>query len=76
MSINRWLDEDVGCVTCTHTDGVLYRQKEEAMPFVTTWLELQSGMLSEISQRETSIIHSHLYVGSQNIKHTGAENGG
>ena len=31
-------------------------KKNEILPFVTTWMELEGIMLSEISQRKTNII--------------------
>ena len=31
-------------------------KKNEILPFATTWMELEGIMLSEISQRKTSII--------------------
>ena len=37
-------------------------KNNEILPFATTWKELESIMLSEISQRKTNIILFHLYV--------------
>ena len=31
-------------------DGILHSGKKELLPFVTAWMELESIMLSEISQ--------------------------
>ena len=36
-------------------------KKTEIFPFATTWMELEGIMLSEISQRNTSIIRLHSY---------------
>ena len=36
--------------------------KNEILPFATTWMDLQSIMLSEISQTKTDTICVHLYV--------------
>lgn len=36
----------------THTNGVLLSQKKIILPFATTWMELESIMLSEINQTE------------------------
>ena len=32
---------------------------------MTTWMDLESFMLSEISQRKTDTVRSHLYVKSR-----------
>ena len=34
-------------------------KKNENLPFAMTWMELESMMLSEISQRKTNIILFH-----------------
>jgi len=34
-------------------------KKNEILPFATTWMELESIMLSEISQRKTNAICFH-----------------
>ena len=45
-------------------NGILLIYKEtEIMPFAATWMELEIIILSEVSQRETSIIY-HLNVDS------------
>ena len=36
-------------------------EKNEILPFATTWMELEGIMLSEISQRKTNIIWLHSY---------------
>ena len=40
---------------------LLGNQKDEILPFATTWMELEGIMLSEISQRKTKIIGLHSY---------------
>ena len=40
-------------------------KKEEILPFVTTWLDLEGIMLSEINQRKTNTVWSHLYMESK-----------
>ena len=43
------------------SSGVLLsHKKNKILPFVTTWLDLEGTMLSEISQRKTNIILFHL----------------
>ena len=51
--------------THTHTHTMEYYsaiKKNEILPFATTWMELQSIMLSEISQRKTIAIWLHPHV--------------
>ena len=61
------------CV-CVYTYTYIYTHKveyysaitkKEILPFVTTWMELEDIMLSEISQSKKK---SHLYVKSKNKK--------
>ena len=40
-------------------------EKNEILPFVTAWIELEDIMLSEISQRKTKTVCFHLYVESK-----------
>ena len=37
-------------------------KKNEILPFATTWVDLESIMLSEITQRKTYTVCYHLYV--------------
>ena len=37
-------------------------KKEEILPFVTTWLDLEGIMLSEINQRKTNTVLLDSYV--------------
>jgi len=44
--------------THTHThNGILVIKKNEILPFATTWIDLESIMLSEISQSEKDKYH-------------------
>ena len=43
-------------------------KKDEIMPFVTTWMELESIMLSEIRLRKTHTIWFYSYVESKRTK--------
>ena len=40
-------------------------QKNEIMPFAATWMDLEIVILSEVSQTQTNIIWSRLYVESK-----------
>ena len=46
----------------THNDILLSPQKNEILPFVAMWMDLESMLLSEISQRQ---ILYHLYKESK-----------
>ena len=56
VSINRWMDKEdvVYTHTHTHTHTMEYYSaiKNEILPFVTTWMDLEGFMLSEINQTE------------------------
>ena len=39
-----------------HTEYYLAIEKNEILPFATTWMDLEGIMLSEVSQRKRSII--------------------
>ena len=39
-------------------------KKNEIMPFVATWMDLEMIILSEVSQTKTNIIRYHSYVES------------
>ena len=46
-------------------------RKKETLPFVTTWMDLEGIMLSEISQRgKTNTAWHHLYVESKEKSQT------
>ena len=42
--------------------------EKEFLPFLTTWMELEDIMLSEIRQRKTNTVLSHLHVESKKKK--------
>ena len=43
--------------THTHTGILCSHQKDEILPFITTWMELEGIMLSEVSQSEKDKYH-------------------
>ena len=72
LFIERWMNKDVSVHTHTHTHshrGILFSHRQEFLPFVTTWMNYGSIMLSKISasvsDRETNTTCYHLYVGSK-----------
>ena len=67
VPINRWMDKKDGHThthTHTHTQ-YFWAIKNDILPFATTWMDLESIMLNEISQTETSSVSYHLYVESK-----------
>ena len=53
---------------CTYIMKYYSAINKENLPYVTTQMDLEDIMLSEITQRKTSTVLSHLYVGSKTIK--------
>ena len=63
VSINRGMDKDV-----VHLhNGILHsHNRNETLPFATTWMDLEGAMLREISKpRKTNTVYYHLYVESK-----------
>ena len=53
-------------INTIHTyNGILAVKKNEILPFVTTWMDLESLMPSEISQKKTKYCTIYLNVGSK-----------
>ena len=55
------------CGVCVYTHATNYYsaiKKNEIMPFAATQMDLEIIMLSEVNQRNTSIIGYHSYMGS------------
>ena len=40
-------------------------KKNEIMPFVATWMDLEITILSEVRKRKTNTIRYHLHMGSK-----------
>ena len=56
------MDEWIKKMWCIYTmEYYLAIKKNEILPFVTRWMELEGIILSEISQRKTKIIWPHSY---------------
>ena len=63
VPINRWKDEDV-----KHWNTMEYYstiKKNEILPSVTKWIDLESVILREIRQRKKNAVWFHLYVESK-----------
>ena len=55
MSINRRMDKED--VVCIYNGILLSHEKNEIMPFVATWMDLEIVILSEVSQKEKDKYH-------------------
>ena len=55
VSINRQMDTEN--VVYIHNEILHSHQKDETVPFETTWMDLEGIMLSEISQTEKDKYH-------------------
>ena len=49
-------------------NGIRLGNKTEIWPFVATWIELESVVLSEISHREKDTVCFHSYVDPEKLK--------
>ena len=49
-------------------NGILAMRRSETLPFVTTWMDLEDLLLSEVSQLKRGTVRSHLYVESKKKK--------
>ena len=60
---------------CGIHNGILLSHKEnEILPFVTTWMDLEGIILSEINQTKTNTVWFHLNVESKNTKQMNKQN--
>ena len=57
--------------THTHRGILLSHKKDEIMPFIATWKDLEIIILNGVSQRKTNAICNHLYVESKKIATNG-----
>ena len=61
--VDEWIKTLWYIYTMEYYTAVKTKQKKELLPFVTAWIDLDSTMLSEISQSEKdSTVWSHWYV--------------
>ena len=60
-SIDEWIKK----IWYIYNGILLSHKKNEIMPFIATWMDLEIIILSEVSQRMTNIIGYHLYVESK-----------
>ena len=68
-STDEWINK-MWCYTHTHTHtqwNTTYSviKKNKILPFATTWMDLESIILSEISQTKTKTIYYHLHMESK-----------
>lgn len=62
LVMHEWIKKISVCA-CVHThthSGVLLSHENEILPFATTWMDLESITLSEMSMKDT--LHYHLCV--------------
>ena len=62
-SIDRGMDKEE--VVHIHNGYYSTIKKNEIMPFATTWMNLESVILSEVRQRRRNIVQHPLYVKSK-----------
>ena len=65
MSTDRGMDKED--VVHVYSGILLSQEKNELMPSIVPWMDLEIIILSEVSQRKTSIIQYHLYVESKKM---------
>ena len=56
MSNNRWVNKDD--VVRVYSDMLLTIKKSEMTSFAATWMDLESIMLNEVSQKEKDKYHT------------------
>ena len=59
------MEEWINKMWYTYTMEYYSAIKNEIVPFAATWMGLEIGILSEVSQRKTTIIWHCLYVESK-----------
>ena len=69
MSTDRELGKED--VVCVYNGILLSHKKNEIMPFVATWMDLEIIILSEVSQKDKDKYHmiSHIVVVFQLLSH-------
>ena len=65
MSIDAVMDKEN--VVQIANEIVFSHEKEGILPFVTIWMDLESTVISEISQRKTNTVY-HLHMESKKVE--------
>ena len=65
MSIKRGMDKEDVAYTHTHTHGILVIKRNKIMPLADTWMDLDTGIQSEISHKEKN--KYCIYIGSRKM---------
>ena len=62
VSINGWVNKETNSPFVCVFIIIQPWKKKEMLPFVTTWMDIEGIMLSEISQTKTNTVWSYLYL--------------
>ena len=65
-SIDKWMDKQDVIYTYIHRE-ILFSRKRRKSCHLTTWMDLEGIMLSEISQTERQVLYDLTYMSNQNF---------